>query len=72
MSDKLWKRDDIQFPRLLSEIDANVMITPGDFEALCASMDLTKDEVHELFDRAHEAWAKAKAKNCPLPKRRKR
>lgn len=56
----LWGRDDIQFPRLLCEIIATQENL--DIFEIAKSMDLTVDEVNELFDRAHEAWEKAKAK----------
>lgn len=51
----LWLRDDIQFPRLLSEIVATQ--DKLDIPCLAESMDLTIDEVGELFDRAQGAWA---------------
>jgi hypothetical protein len=54
----LWERDDVQFPRLLSEIIATQ--DDLDFEALADAMDLTRDDVVELFERAHMAWEAAK------------
>lgn len=51
-----WDRNVIQFARLLCELiasDANLMDTAN-------SMDLSVGEVHELLDRAHERWEKAK------------
>lgn len=44
-----WDNNSIQFPRLLSEIYANCEI---DFDVLCDSMDLTPDEILEIFQRA--------------------
>jgi hypothetical protein len=60
MSDKLWKRDDIQFPRLLAEISANVNIHKKDWRDLENSMDLSTEQINEIFERAHVAWEKAK------------
>lgn len=48
-----WEDDSIQFPRLLSEI----LNTQGslDWEAL-EDMDLSRDQIEELFDRADARW----------------
>jgi hypothetical protein len=54
----VWEDDSIQFPRLLAEISATQESL--DFEALASSMDLTVEEVSDLFDRADNAWEKAK------------
>jgi hypothetical protein len=54
-----WESNAIQFPRLLAEIMATQENL--DIPALAESMDLTIDEVGELFDRAHEAWEVTKA-----------
>lgn len=54
-----WERDDIQFPRLIAEINATQ--DSLNLEALAESMDLSLDEVVELFDRADQAWEAAKA-----------
>ncbi len=51
---KHWKNNVIQFPRLLCEIVATQENL--DLVALADSMDLTVDEVKELFDRAHIEW----------------
>lgn len=58
MSDANWNNDAIQFPRLLAEIMATQEI---DMNALAESMDLSVDEVNELFDRADQAWEDIKA-----------
>lgn len=50
----LWSRNDIQFPRLLSEIVATQ--DKLDMPALAESMDLDVSEVGELFERAQTAW----------------
>ena len=53
-----WLDDELQFARLISEIVATAdvdLLTP-----LSGSMDLSLDELSELFDRAHSVWEKAK------------
>ena len=62
-NNKIWEDNSIQFPRLLTEICATYNTTDEDFEALCESMDLSKDEVNELFDRAQEEWEEIKQEN---------
>lgn len=52
----LWERDDLQFPRLLAELMANVEFTDDMLRSVAESMDLELDEVLELFNRAQEAW----------------
>lgn len=56
---RVWEDNRIQFPRLISEIMATQDL---DLECLAESMDLTIDEVNELFDRASEEWESIKAK----------
>ena len=56
-----WNNDIIQFARLLTEINATVEFSDNDFEALCESMDLEKDRIHELFNRADKLFEKAKS-----------
>lgn len=58
--EELWLIDEVQFPRLLSEILATVEITNEDWAALRDSMDLEDHELQELFDRAVTAWERIK------------
>lgn len=44
-----WEDDSIQFSRLISEIVAAQTL---DIDALCEAMDLTEQELDELFERA--------------------
>lgn len=71
MSKNKWLDNSIQFPRLLAEICATCQIRKKDFESLCESMDLTKDEVNELFDRAQAEWEKIKARTIAKPGKQK-
>lgn len=59
MSNPKWQNNGIQFPRLLAEILAT---QDGlDMAALAASMDLSVEEVAELFDRANQEWEDIKS-----------
>lgn len=60
MSSPLWHRDDIQFPRLLAEIKA-VGLTAEQVKALCESMGILPEDLHELLDRAEETFSSIKA-----------
>ena len=51
--DDKWDNDEIQFPRLISEILATQDIN---YELLGASMNLSVDQVKELFARADQKW----------------
>lgn len=53
----MWENDEIQFPRLLAEIVATQDL---DYDALCEAMDITEDDIDELFDRAQERWEQIK------------
>lgn len=59
MCDTSWNNNANQFPRLLAEI----MATQDhlDMAALAESMDLSIEEVSELFDRAQETWEQIKS-----------
>jgi len=57
-NEPLWENNDIQFPRLLSEIFAcseNLEI-----DAIADSMDVETNDVIELFDRAQSVFANIK------------
>jgi len=54
-----WKRDDVQFPRLLAEINA-AGLTVRQTALLQDSMDLSGKQIDELLDRAEVAWEKIK------------
>jgi hypothetical protein len=57
--DERWATDSIQFPRLLAEIRA-IGIYPHQYELLGQSMDLTRDRIDELLERAETEWQKIK------------
>lgn len=58
----LWERDDVQFPRLLAEIDLEAHLTDPQYEWLQTSMDLSRGEINDLFERAGSAWDAQKAR----------
>lgn len=51
----LWSLDSIQFPRLLAEIYM-VGLDRHQTQELCESMDISKEELKELFERAEKTW----------------
>lgn len=55
-----WLNDAIQFPRLLAEIMATVEFTARQRKALAETMDLSWDDICEVFDRAQAAWERRK------------
>ena len=57
-----WKNNNIQFPRLLAEIDAVVEFTGQQKDELCISMDLEWSDIEEIFERAQIEFDKIKAK----------
>lgn len=54
----VWEDDSVQFPRLLAEIAATQ--DKLDIPALAQAMDLSTEEVGELFDRAQDEWERVK------------
>lgn len=55
-----WKNDDIQFPRLLVEVQG--VLEAGGYNHLLSSMDLNLSQLNELFERAEDKWEKVKPK----------
>jgi hypothetical protein len=60
-----WDRNELQFPRLLTEIAATQ--DKLDMQALAAEMDLSVEQVNELFDRAEAEWQRIKGIRFPAP-----
>jgi len=60
MSNAKWANNELQFARLIAEIEAAGGFTEQLVQDLCASMDLKKDQVTELIDRAQSHWDEAK------------
>lgn len=55
----IWKNNSIQFPRLLAEIHA-IGLTQYQLEDIADSMDLTENDLMELFYRAIKQFNKIK------------
>jgi hypothetical protein len=62
MNDAMWERDDVQFPRLISELKA-VGLTDAQMEALSQSMGLDRNRIHELLDRGEEVFETIKGQS---------
>lgn len=62
--DDVWLRDDIQFPRLLSEIHA-VGLTKKQEKQICESMDIHLQGLYEILGRADVAFDRIKAGVAP-------
>jgi len=58
--DMNWANDDIQLPRLLAEIYSTIEFSDAQWEELCLSMDLDKEKILELFERADVVWQSVK------------
>lgn len=56
MSDLKWDNNELQFARLISEIEAAGGFTEQLVQDLCASMNLEKDRITQLIDRAALHW----------------
>jgi len=57
-----WENNEVQFARLLCELMANDNIPDT-----AKSMDLEMKDIHELLDRAHTVWERAKIEGSPTP-----
>lgn len=54
---KNWENDDIQFPRLIAELEATGAFENDALcEAVCEEMSITMDELSNLIDRAQTKW----------------
>lgn len=53
---KNWLSNEIQFPRLIAEIEAAGIFTPENIELLSESMDLSQSQIIEIVDRAQSQW----------------
>ena len=54
-----WNNNAVQFPRLLAELRA-FGLTKQQYAFLHESMDLSTDEIDELFERAESEWQRIK------------
>ena len=63
-SEFLWRRDEIQFPRLLAGISA-VGLTEAQKHLLAKSMAVDPERIDELFDRARQDFERWKKEIAP-------
>lgn len=56
MSKSTWDNNNIQFPRLIDELQAVGAITNTVMKDLCESMDLQPSQIDELLERAQLEW----------------
>jgi hypothetical protein len=67
MSQENWLNDSIQFPRLISEIEAvgafDLLQRDGTkiIDSIAISMDLEPWQIYELIDRAQQKWDSIKS-----------
>lgn len=70
--DKNWENNDIQFPRLLNELNATGFMTAEIEKQLLDEMDITREELDQLFERARQVWDEINSQLAhPLNKRSK-
>lgn len=55
-----WLDNDVQFPRLLAEINA-VGLSPTQYQQLSESMNLSPRDIDELLARAEAEWEAIKS-----------
>jgi uncharacterized protein len=65
MSNSLWDNNEIQFARLIEEMQC-LGIPDGyvSIEDLEESMDLNREELLSLFERARKVWEDVKREHC--------
>ena len=56
-----WKNNNIQFPRLIAELQVTGAFTPEIINKLSEEMDLEIKAIEELIDRACNEWDKIKS-----------
>jgi hypothetical protein len=56
-----WHNNAIQFPRLISEINANFRLNGEELNEMLESMAITSAQLDELFNRADATWEAFKA-----------
>jgi hypothetical protein len=56
-----WDNNLIQFARLIAEAEIAGGFTEQLVQDLCIAMDLEKDDIWNLLDRAQKQWDDAKA-----------
>jgi hypothetical protein len=60
-ADVNWQNDAIQFPRLLAELRA-IGLTDYEYRELAVTMDVTREQIDQVLERAETAWQTIKAR----------
>ena len=55
-----WNDSSIQFPRFIAEINA-IGLTDEQIRGICESIEITENDISDLFERANNCWEVAKA-----------
>ncbi len=58
---QLLENDSIQYPRLITAIMESIVITADDYLSIAENMDLTSEEVNNIFERAADFMEKKTA-----------
>jgi hypothetical protein len=66
-SEHVWKDNSVQFPRLLAEIYA-VGLTGKQEKDLQKSMDITREDLYDLLERADQEFERLKRRGAPKRK----
>ena len=61
MSNKNWNDNELQFARLIHEIDATQIV---DWDDIAEQMDLYESEVRALVERANEVFTRMAQERC--------
>ena len=61
-----WRNNAIQYPRLLAEVFA-IELFPEQYKQLADAMDLSFDQLDELFARAQAEWEVIKSETKDTP-----
>ena len=56
-----WRNNGIQFPRLIAELEATGALTLPVLDKVAEEMDLDRQSVYNLVDRAQNVWDGIKA-----------
>lgn len=57
-----WENNNIQFPRLIAEMEIAGLFRHRNVCIVAESMDLDCEEIYEIIERAQKEWDKIKSK----------
>jgi hypothetical protein len=56
-----WRNNRIQFPRLIAELEATGALTLPVLDKVAEEMDLGRESIYNLVDRAQNEWDRIRA-----------